>query len=337
MPAIYRVHEQPDPPRVERLIEQLARSTCRRRRCPSGLSARSEAGELAAEASRLVAARPPGAGTAARRIHRSCSAPSNRPTTATATSATPASAALPTATSPRRSAATRTWSSTGRCSRRWARGRRRRAPARCARSPLHCSERERESTRIERDADDVCAAFLLERELLRAAAGDELRGRGLGGDRRRAPSSPSAASSATSTRASCRRGGCAASDFELNETETALVGSDSGRSGAARRPGRGHGSPGSSAPAGGSTWSRPRAGGRRWQEGEEEARAGLRRRRHQPPRRPQVRAGREDGGRDRAARLRGEVAARRQGADERRLRGRRAGRGLAAQPPHPAL
>jgi ribonuclease R len=30
---------------------------------------------------------------------------------------------------------------------------------------LHCSERERESARIERDADDVCAAFLLEREL----------------------------------------------------------------------------------------------------------------------------------------------------------------------------
>jgi ribonuclease R len=29
----------------------------------------------------------------------------------------------------------------------------------------HCSERERESARIERDADDVCAAYLLEREL----------------------------------------------------------------------------------------------------------------------------------------------------------------------------
>ena len=30
---------------------------------------------------------------------------------------------------------------------------------------LHCSEIERESMKIERDADDVCAAFLLEREL----------------------------------------------------------------------------------------------------------------------------------------------------------------------------
>jgi ribonuclease R len=29
----------------------------------------------------------------------------------------------------------------------------------------HCSERERESMRIERRADDICAAFLLEREL----------------------------------------------------------------------------------------------------------------------------------------------------------------------------
>jgi ribonuclease R len=29
----------------------------------------------------------------------------------------------------------------------------------------HCSEREREAARLERDADDICAAFLLEREL----------------------------------------------------------------------------------------------------------------------------------------------------------------------------
>ena len=29
----------------------------------------------------------------------------------------------------------------------------------------HCSERERDATRIERDADSICASFLLEREL----------------------------------------------------------------------------------------------------------------------------------------------------------------------------
>ena len=81
------------------------------------------------------AARPRGAATGARRIHRSCSVPSSRPTTASATAATPASAAPPTRTSPRRSAATRTWSCTGRCWRRWGRGSGRRAWPRRATSP----------------------------------------------------------------------------------------------------------------------------------------------------------------------------------------------------------
>ena len=80
-------------------------------------------------------ARPSGADTAGRRIPRSCSAPSSRPPTASATAATPASAAPPTRTSPRRSAATPTWSCTGRCWRRWGRGRRRRGWPRPARSP----------------------------------------------------------------------------------------------------------------------------------------------------------------------------------------------------------
>jgi ribonuclease R len=92
----------------------------------------------------------------------------------------------------------------------------------------HCSERERDSAQIERDADDICAAFLLERELaerdgemgfegevmgvIRAGAfvgfegelGDVYEGflpaRLLGGER-----------------------------FELDETETALAGSESAR------------------------------------------------------------------------------------------------------------
>ena len=34
-----------------------------------------------------------------------------------------------------------------------------------AEAAVHCSDRERASTRLERDGDDVCAAFLLEREL----------------------------------------------------------------------------------------------------------------------------------------------------------------------------
>ena len=41
---------------------------------------------------------------------------------------------------------------------------------------MHCSERERESARIERDADDVCAAFLLERELFESGWEREFEG-----------------------------------------------------------------------------------------------------------------------------------------------------------------
>ena len=40
----------------------------------------------------------------------------------------------------------------------------------------HCSESERESARVERDADDVCAAYLLERELAERGAEVEFEG-----------------------------------------------------------------------------------------------------------------------------------------------------------------
>ena len=46
----------------------------------------------------------------------------------------------------------------------------------------HSSAQERESAKIERDADDVCAAYLLERELGRAGARRRIRRRGVGGD-----------------------------------------------------------------------------------------------------------------------------------------------------------
>src|SRR5688572_33014238 len=44
------------------------------------------------------------------------------------------------------------------------------APSRdfVAEAGIHCSERERHAGRVERDADDVCAAFLLQRELFDA-------------------------------------------------------------------------------------------------------------------------------------------------------------------------
>ncbi len=40
----------------------------------------------------------------------------------------------------------------------------------------HCSERERDSMRIERDGDDVCLAFLLERELFERGWGERFSG-----------------------------------------------------------------------------------------------------------------------------------------------------------------
>jgi ribonuclease R len=53
VPAIYRVHAQPDPARVERLVEQLAALGVPTPPLGQGLSAQ-EAGRVAAEASRLV-------------------------------------------------------------------------------------------------------------------------------------------------------------------------------------------------------------------------------------------------------------------------------------------
>ena len=134
VPAIYRVHAQPDPTRIERLLEQLAALGVPTPPLGQGLSAQ-QAGVVAAEASRLAGRE------AARRGHgreaytslvlRSLKQASYSERTA----ATPGSAATPTPTSPRRSAATPTCSCTGRCWRRWGRGRRRRRWPRRARSP----------------------------------------------------------------------------------------------------------------------------------------------------------------------------------------------------------
>ena len=70
-----------------------------------------------------------------------------------------------TATSPRRSGATRTSWRTGRCSRGSASTRPPRPPHELAESGVSDSATEREAMKIERGADDVCLAFLLERHL----------------------------------------------------------------------------------------------------------------------------------------------------------------------------
>jgi ribonuclease R len=93
-----------------------------------------------------------------------------------------------------------------------------------------CSERERASMRIERDGDDICAAYLLERELAERGAEAEFKGE---------------VSGAIGSGAFARFGGelgdvyegflpartigGGAERFELDETETGLIGQESGR------------------------------------------------------------------------------------------------------------
>jgi len=90
----------------------------------------------------------------------------------------------------------------------------------------HCSELERESARIERDADDVCAAYLLERELAQRGEEAEFEGEvsgliragafvAFGGELGDVYEGFVPARTMGSER------------FELNEAETALIGQDS--------------------------------------------------------------------------------------------------------------
>ena len=168
---------------------------------------------------------------------RSCCAPSSRPTTRPATWATPGWPARATATSPRRSAASRTSWFTARCS--GARPRRRRpAGARAGGGGVRVERAEREAMNIERDADDVCRAFLLERGAGGAGPGEPpLRGRGRRPDRE-------------GRLRALRRGGLRGllpvrrlrGWWELNELGTALVAEGGGR-GCASATRRGRGRP----------------------------------------------------------------------------------------------
>jgi ribonuclease R len=164
VPTLYRVHEQPDPERVRRLIEQLAALDVPTPPLPDSLSPQ-QAGELVGMASRLVTRE------AERRRHgreaytslvlRSLKqAHYSDRNLGHAGLGSPAYCHF---TSPIRRypdlVAHRGLLS--------AIGAGEEAPRAEGLGELgsHCSERERDATRLERDADSVCACFLLEREL----------------------------------------------------------------------------------------------------------------------------------------------------------------------------
>ncbi|HZA90518.1 MAG TPA: RNB domain-containing ribonuclease [Solirubrobacterales bacterium] len=227
VPTLYRVHEQPDPQRVSYLVEQLAALGIPTPPVPDVIGP-TEAGELVGAASRLVAAE------AKRRGHGR-----EAYTTLVLRSLQQAvysernlghaglgSAAYAHFTSPIRRYPDLVvhrglLSAIGE-------GEEGPDPLQAREAAWHCSQREREAVRIERDADSVCAAFLLERELFESGWEREFEGE---------------VSGLVGAGAFVRFGGELADVyegflparllrgeyFELNETETALVGRRSGR------------------------------------------------------------------------------------------------------------
>jgi ribonuclease R len=175
VPAVYRVHPPPDPTAVERLVEQLAALGVPTPPLGRGLSPQ-QAGAVVAEASRLVrreaTRRGHGRDAYTSLVLRSLKQASY--SERNSGHAGLGSAAYAHFTSPIR---------------RYpdllvhrallaALGEGEEAPRLAAAREVaaDCSARERESAKIERDADDVCAAYLLERELAERGLDADFRG-----------------------------------------------------------------------------------------------------------------------------------------------------------------
>jgi ribonuclease R len=164
VPTLYRVHEQPDPERVAFMVEQLASLDVPTPPLPERLAPR-QAAVLAGEASRMVNAEAARRGHG-REAYTSLVLRSLMPARYSERNLGHAGLASPAYchfTSPIRRypdliAHRGLLSAIGENE----------EPPRAdvvREAAVHCSEREREAAVAERDADDICAAFLLEREL----------------------------------------------------------------------------------------------------------------------------------------------------------------------------
>lgn len=168
VPTLYRVHEEPDPSRVEQLCDQLAALDLPTPPVPKGMTPQ-QAGEVVGQASRLVAkeAKRRGHGLDA---YTSLILRSLKPAYYSDQNlghAGLASSAYSHFTSPirrfpdlvcHRGILSVVYGEQG--------GEKAPLPEEVADAGPHCSEIERDAVRIERDADSICASYLLQREVL---------------------------------------------------------------------------------------------------------------------------------------------------------------------------